>query len=231
MRVSLADLAAPGRIAGQPVTDQPVARATDRTVQTTTQAADTSTPAMYGPTSQATASFPSGIYLNASDWAKWQAEVTAANTAAASSALAAAQAKLLAQQQAAQQQAATSIPAAIYGGTSAIAAPAGTSAFTAAGYIDPQGNLWALGASGQVGSPDAVNLGVVNGPTLTSTAQQTLAAALQGHTSQLSGYLLFDAAGLSAVESAYGIGTAGLSSSTLLLIAAGAAAVFLMSRQ
>ena len=31
---------------------------------------------MYGPTSYATASFPAGVYLDASQWAKWQSEAT-----------------------------------------------------------------------------------------------------------------------------------------------------------
>ena len=113
-------------------------------------------------------------------------------------------------------------------GTAAITGTAAT--FPTAGYIDQQGNLWQLGASGQVAGPDAVNLGALNSASLTAANSQALSTAISSHTSQSSGYLLLDSTALAAVESAYGIGSSGFSGSTLLLIAAGAAAVFLMSR-
>ena len=100
------------------------------------------------------------------------------------------------------------------------------STMVTAGYVDPQGNLWAVGASGQVGGADAINLGAINSATLTSTAAQTLASAIVGHSISSGGYLYLDSTGLSAFESAFGT-TGGLSSSTLLLIAAGVGALLL----
>ena len=94
-----------------------------------------------------------------------------------------------------------------------------TGTFKPVGYIDQQGNLWRLGASGQVGGPDVTEVGAVT----------ALPSATQGQTQQQNGNLLLDSAAYASVLTATG-STSSPSSSTLLLLAAGAAAIFFLGK-
>lgn len=70
---------------------QPDAQPTDYQVSTLTAPQ----PQLYGPTSQATRSFPAGVLLTIDQWVQWQIEAQQENAAAQAPLLAAAQANIL----------------------------------------------------------------------------------------------------------------------------------------